>query len=87
MLLPRKLSISREATMRLLLATIFCLTVAANFAVAQNVIVTENQLPGTPASQWDLGGPGSTTLEGFTTDISVNHGSTVNFKIKSGTAN
>src|ERR1700730_12645472 len=87
MLLSRKLSISREAMMRLLLATIFCLTVAANFAVAQNAIVTENQLPGTPASQWDLSGPGSTTLQGFTTDISVNHGSTVNFKIKSGTTN
>ena len=59
MVLPRKLSISRKATMRLLLATIFCLTVAANFAVSQNAIVTENQ------------------IEGFTTNISVNHGSTV----------
>ena len=27
------------------------------------------------------------SLEGFTTDISVNHGSTVNFKIQSGTNN
>jgi len=65
--------------MRFLLAIVVCLTVAMNGAVAQNAIVAENQLPGNPASQWDLSGPGSTTLQGFTTDISVNHGSTVFF--------
>src|ERR1700730_19161143 len=73
--------------MRLLLAAIFCLAIAVNGAFAQNAIVAENQLPGTPASQWDLSGPGSTTLQGFTTDISVNHGSTVNFKIQAKTNN
>src|ERR1700730_19380094 len=73
--------------MRILLAIIFCLTFAVKGAFGQNAIVTENHLRGPPASQWDLSGPGSTTLEGFTTDISVNHGSTVNFKIKSGTIN
>jgi N,N-dimethylformamidase beta subunit-like protein/uncharacterized protein DUF4082/putative Ig domain-containing protein/Big-like domain-containing protein len=73
--------------MRILLATIFCLAIAVNAAFAQNAIVAENQLPGTPASEWDLSGPGSTTLQGFTTDISVNHGSTVNFKIQSATNN
>src|SRR5438874_9710392 len=77
--------------MSILLAVIFCLifglTSTVNSAFAQNAIVVENQLPGSPASQWDLSGPGSTTLQGFTTDISVNHGSTVNFKIQSGTNN
>jgi hypothetical protein len=73
--------------MRLLLAAIFCLAIAVNGAFAQNAVVAENQLPGTPASQWDLSGPGSTTLQGFTTDISVNHGSTVYFKIQSATNN
>jgi Domain of unknown function (DUF4082)/Bacterial Ig domain/Putative Ig domain len=73
--------------MRILLAVIFCLAIAANAAFAQNAIVAENQLPGTPQSQWDLSGPGSTTLQGFTTDISVNHGSTVYFKIQSATSN
>src|SRR6516162_5698710 len=73
--------------MRIFLAAIFCLAIALNSAFAQNAIVVENQLPGTPQSQWDLSGPGSTTLQGFTTDISVNHGSTVNFKIQSGTSN
>src|SRR5437588_1388584 len=73
--------------MRTLLGIIFCLTIAVNAAFAQNAIVAENQLPGTPASQWDLSGPGSTTLQGFTTDISVNHGSTVSFKIQAATNN
>jgi hypothetical protein len=67
--------------------TLLLIFATLNAAFAQNSIVTENQLPGTPASQWDLNGSASTTLEGFTTDISVNHGSTVNFKIKSGTSN
>src|SRR5947209_12840775 len=73
--------------MRILLAAIFCLSIAFNAALAQNAITAENQLPGTPQSQWDLSGPGSTTLQGFATDISVNHGSTVSFKIQSGTSN
>ena len=73
--------------MRILFTTIFCLIIAVNAAFAQNAIVAENQIPGNPASEWDLSGPGSTTLQGFTTDISVNHGSTVNFKIQSGTNN
>jgi len=71
----------------LIFCVIFCLASTVNGAFAQNAIVTENQLPGTPQSQWDLAGPGSTTLQGFATDISVNHGSTINFKIESGTAN
>jgi hypothetical protein len=73
--------------MRILLAALSFLALTLSSAFAQNPIVAENQLPGTPASQWDLAGPGSTTLQGFTTDISVNHGSTVYFKIQSGTAN
>ena len=56
-------------------------------ALAANPIVTENQLPGTPQSQWDIANTGSTTLQGFATDISVNHGSTINFKIQSATSN
>jgi hypothetical protein len=63
------------------------MAIAVNGAFAQNAIVTENQLAGTPQGQWDLSGPGSTTLQGFATDISVNHGSTVNFKIQANTNN
>ena len=45
-----------------------------------NPIMAENPLPGTPQSQWLVPGDGDPTLQGFTTDISVNHGQTVNFK-------
>ncbi len=52
-----------------------------------NPIVAENQLQGTPQSAWDLTTPaGDPTIQGFGTDISVNHGQTINFKI-SDTAN
>jgi hypothetical protein len=47
-----------------------------------NQIIAENQLSGTSASVWDIGiGGGSNTIEGFATDISVNRGQTVGFKI------
>ena len=46
-----------------------------------NEIVAENLLPGTPQSVWGLSGAGSTNIEGFATDISINHGDTVEFKI------
>src|SRR4051794_17684872 len=46
-----------------------------------NPIVAENQLQGTPQSVWDITGAGDASIQGFATDISVNHGQTVNFKI------
>jgi hypothetical protein len=49
--------------------------------LAVNPIVAENQLPGTPASVWSVAGGGDPSLQGFSTDISVNHGQTVSFKI------
>ncbi len=48
-------------------------------------IAQENALPGTPASTWDISGAGDTNLQGYATDISVNRGSTVNFKIDDNT--
>ncbi len=49
----------------------------------QNPIVCENSKTGNPASEWDIsgGGAGDPDLQGFATDISVNHGETVHFKI------
>jgi hypothetical protein len=47
-----------------------------------NPIACENSKPGTPASTWDVSGAGSTSIQGFATDISVNRGETVRFKIK-----
>ena len=51
-----------------------------------NAIVAENCLPGNPASQWDVSGAGDPNLQGFATDISVNRGQTVSFKVKTSTA-
>ncbi len=49
---------------------------------AQNPIVTENALAGTPKSTWDISGAGDLSIQGFATDISVNKGQTVHFKIE-----
>ena len=50
-------------------------------AAPANPIVAENCLPGAPASEWDIAGAGDTSIQGFATDISVNRGSTVYFKV------
>ncbi|GIH12932.1 DUF4082 domain-containing protein [Rugosimonospora africana] len=47
-----------------------------------NPIVCENAKDGTPESVWDIHGSGDDTIQGFATDISVNIGQTINFKIK-----
>ncbi len=59
---------------------------AFNFSHAQNAIVTENNIAGVSASQWDIpsngnGTYGDKSIQGFATDISVNKGGTINFKI------
>jgi hypothetical protein len=50
---------------------------------AQNDIVCENSKTGTASSTWDIpgGGAGDPTIQGFATDISVNRGQIVSFKI------
>ncbi|MEC4749602.1 N,N-dimethylformamidase beta subunit family domain-containing protein [Methylomicrobium sp. Wu6] len=47
-----------------------------------NPIVCENSKTGNPSSEWDITGAGDTTIQGYATDISVNRGNTVSFKIK-----
>ncbi|HEV8632990.1 MAG TPA: hypothetical protein VG370_01930, partial [Chloroflexota bacterium] len=51
-------------------------------AAPANPVVAENCQPGSPASEWDLGSADSSTIEGFATDISVDRGQTVRFKVK-----
>src|SRR5437667_6301245 len=46
-----------------------------------NPIEAENCLPGNPPGQWYVAGAGSSNIQGFTTDISVNVGQTVFFKV------
>jgi len=69
-----------------LLATLFGVAGAAHAQCSNpaNAIVAENCLPGNPQSEWDINNSdaGDPTIQGFATDISVNRGSTVYFKIK-----
>jgi len=50
-------------------------------ASAQNSIAIENAKPGNPASEWDISVPGDATIQGFGTELSVNKGETIHFKI------
>ena len=68
-------------------ALLLLLAGIAPTALAANKIVTENALAGAPASQWDIDGQGDETIQGFTTDISVDLGKTVAFKVATQAAN
>ncbi|MBD7958560.1 DUF4082 domain-containing protein [Microbacterium sp. Sa4CUA7] len=46
-----------------------------------NRVVCENQQGGTDPEVWDIDGAGDPTIQGFATDISVNAGSPIDFKI------
>lgn len=46
-----------------------------------NAIVCENSKPGAHWSEWEISGAGDSSIQGFATDISVNAGSTIDFKI------
>ncbi len=47
-----------------------------------NAIVAENCKPGNPSTEWDVNGSGDPRIQGFATDISVNLGETISFKIR-----
>jgi N,N-dimethylformamidase beta subunit-like, C-terminal/Domain of unknown function (DUF4082)/Calx-beta domain/Bacterial Ig domain len=50
-------------------------------------IVQENAQTGSPSSEWDVEGAGDPSIQGFATDISVNTGDTVFFKVKTDSIN
>ncbi len=56
-------------------------TVVTDPCATGNAIVRENCLTGSPPSEWDISGAGDPSIQGFATDISVNRGGTVDFKI------
>jgi hypothetical protein len=68
---------------------LFCILANAGLAFSAfgacnapaNPIEAENCLPGTPQSQWYIIGAGSTSIQGYSTDISVNAGQSVFFKV------
>jgi large repetitive protein len=72
----------QTCTFRKHLPALCCALFSFLYSIAQNPIVTENALPGNPQSEWDISGAGSLTIQGFATDISVNKGETIHFKIK-----
>jgi hypothetical protein len=55
---------------------------ASSCTTPANRIVEENCKPGSPPSEWAITNSDAPDLLGFATDISVNHGETVHFKIK-----
>jgi hypothetical protein len=65
----------------LLVQVVMSSSAFASCILPKNPIEAENCLPGNPPSEWYVVGAGSTNIQGFTTDISVNPGQTVHFKI------
>ena len=51
------------------------------FSIAQNPIVVENQLTGSPISEWGVPDFRDNRIAGFSTNHSLNSGETVRFKI------
>ena len=70
--------------------TLFVLLIISSGAMADvdpclspaNPVVAENCLTGNDPSEWDISGAGDLSIQGFATDISVDQGETVSFKIK-----
>jgi hypothetical protein len=50
-------------------------------APVENPVVCENSKTGNPQSEWDVSGAGDSNIQGFATDISVDQGQTVHFKV------
>ena len=61
--------------------------IATSSLLAQNAIVTENAKPGSLPSEWEISGKGDPTIQGFATDISVNKGERIKFKINTDAGN
>ena len=81
---PRRIAAPRLVfgLMAAVLLGSLCLVTAQPAAAAcANTIACENQLPGDPASDWQVNGIGDSTIQGFATSMSVNAGEAESFKI------
>ncbi len=79
--IPPRAGRGRRSSVVVGLVALLMLAWCAAPARAQNEIAVENALPGNPASEWDVSGAGDPSIQGFTTDISVDQGGTVFFKV------
>ena len=69
-------------------AALLVLAVGAPAAVAApcdppvvNPVACENTKPGNPPSEWDVNGAGSSSIQGFATNMSVDQGGMISFKV------
>ena len=62
-------------------------TAAAGGPCAANAITAENCLTGNPSSEWDVSGAGDPSIQGYSTQISVNRGGTIQFKVDTNATN
>lgn len=71
------------ATSALITSGLMAMPGAANAGCAPeaNPIVCENSKPGAPWQEWEVDGAGDDSIQGFATDISVNIGERIDFKI------
>ncbi len=79
-LLRAMLAAGRFLLLALVLAA-FAFCAFGTCTAPRNAIEAENCRAGIPSSQWYVSGTGSTNIQGFTTDISVNAGQTISFKV------
>ncbi|WP_298231779.1 N,N-dimethylformamidase beta subunit family domain-containing protein [uncultured Azohydromonas sp.] len=56
-------------------------------ATAANPIVQENCLTGNLPSEWEVSGAGDSSIQGFATQMSVNRGGTISFKVDTNASN
>jgi hypothetical protein len=80
MIVPRVRSLFSRRSFRHVFGAVAGLAIASSVS-ASNAITIENANTGTPATTWDITGSGDQSIQGFATDISVNKGSTIQFKI------
>ena len=66
---------------------VLLLSSLSGVTAGSNPIVVENAKPGNPATEWDISGAGDSSIQGFATDISVNKGETIRFKVKTNATN
>jgi Domain of unknown function (DUF4082)/Fibronectin type III domain len=84
---PARVALHTVVATLLAVAALAGITAQPAAAACGNPVACENELAGTPASDWKVDGDGDPSLVGFGTKMSVRPGDTIGFKIKSTTAN